>query len=128
MMFFLLLNLRWFHILFQCIYCCIIYCIYCLFIYCIYYSSPLQLCTPHQRTVHAGTVTNYYKNYFSNMFQSLRSTCLSSYPHIMPIIPSSHLTTFDFHCLWSNMFYGHSCFCLSNEGMQCKGYCKDFSA
>ena len=30
-------------------------------------SSLLQLRTPHQGTVHTGSITNYYKNYFSNM-------------------------------------------------------------
>ena len=32
--------------------------------------SLLQLRTPHQSTLRSGSVTNYYKNYFSNMLQA----------------------------------------------------------
>ena len=32
--------------------------------------SFLQLRTPHQSTLRSGSITNYYKNYFSNMLQA----------------------------------------------------------
>ena len=64
---------------------------------------PIKPCTAHRSTVRTGTITNYYKNYFTKMLQtfmfklrlsclkSLRSTYLVSYPHLR--------TTFPNHCL-----------------------------
>ena len=46
-------------------------------------SSLLQLPTPHQSTVSAGSIKNYHRLFlYSSCLKQLRSTNLSSYPHV----------------------------------------------
>ena len=46
-------------------------------------SSLLQLPTPHQSTVSAGSIKNYHRLFlYSSCLKRLRSTNLSSYPHV----------------------------------------------
>ena len=74
-------------------------------------SSLLQLRTLHQGTVHTGSITNYYKNYFSNMLHPGIGCFYIQVASSLWGVPSYHPTSCaDYFCLPLPLLMGVICF------------------